>query len=264
MRAMKTNQIFNFNRFGRYAQSAMIMHYRQLLLLIGAVSASLFLYVLIITNTAMEGNWELNDWRAMFFTTFSIGGIMYVGYAFSPLRKKEKTIKFLLIPASTLEKFIYELIEKFLLFWLLFPTLFYVFGNLAIKISTVLRRSMGQYADMKPFSTVVFTEGSPDGQMRLIIILGIMLFILAFAGAATFRKYPLIKTIVFCGGVVAIVAGYFYMIMEKLHLHHPWIENLGDHLSKQQGLALINSVMLIFSLIVLAFAYFKLKEREVQ
>ena len=73
-----------------------------------------------------------------------------------------------------------------------------------------------------------------------------------------------IKTIVFVGGVLGVIGGYFVLIFEKFHLFNPWISNFDNHVSKEQGITILIVLAAIVSLITLAYAYFKLKEKEAQ
>ncbi len=260
---MKTNTIFNLKRFKNYALSSLILRYRNLLLLLGVASFGILLLCFFILLENGHG-WNNNDWAEFVTFIISIAGILYVGSSFPYLRTREKTQSALMVPSSTMEKFLYEFTERILLFFIMFPLILFLFGNMALMIVDTYNSAKGVVMNASPLS---YGEMISDieGQGKWVIIEGALFVLsLAFAGAVTFRKYPLVKTVVFVCSVLSISAGYFVLIFEKLHLNHPWLENLGDHLSKTQGLTLSTFILLLLSLITLSFAYFKLKEKEVQ
>lgn len=204
-------------------------------------------------------------WRNIFFFLFSVFGLLFVGAAFTSLRSQEKTLSFLMIPSSVFEKFLYNFIERIVLFCVIFPIIFYLFGNLALIIVRFTNLMLGASIDhFRDFSPGFLFEKESWG-FKWLILTGAFFFLsLAFAGATTFRKYPLVKSIIFVGSVIIFSVGYIFTIVEKLHLNHPWIEKFEDYFNKDQAIALASITMFVSGLIALAFAYFKLKEKEVQ
>lgn len=265
-KVMKTNQIFNFNRFGRYFKSMVTLTYKQTLLLWGTIISSIFL-ICLIAMAPSENQWNDQDWIPIFVSIYFIAGILYSGSSFSQFRSKEKTVMALMVPITTFERFLYEFLEKIVLFVIVYPIVFYSVSSFAVSVRNIFGSSAmvtNNGIPALPFRNVSFSElfVQSGGFFWAFFFLSIFLFIISFAGAATFRKYPLIKTIVFSGSVLAVIAGYFALIIGKLHLEHPWIESIGDHWSERQAVAFIVVITTIASLVTMAFAYFKLKEKE--
>lgn len=273
---MKTNQIFNFTRFGRYAKSTLILTYRQTLMIWGTIATSIFLLSLFFMVLAHD--WNNNEWIRAFFIVLFGGGIIYAGMSFPSFRKKEKTIVSLMVPVTALERFLYELLEKIVAFLILLPLFFQIFSSFAVFVSNAAEPGKITTEEYMINNTVVKFQSFPydyiswgsaiksfeDGLLFMILSFAFFAFTLAFAGAATFRKYPLIKTIVFCGAVIAMVSWYLYILIEKINLRHPWIANLEHQWSAQQGFMTGSIILIISSLIMLTFTYFKIKEKEVQ
>jgi hypothetical protein len=260
---MKTNQIFNFKRFERYSINSFILNYRQLSLMGGVSIVGILLTCFLTTNN----NGQMNDnyWRDLFFFLFSVFGLLFVGTAFNSLRSREKTLWFLMVPSSIFEKFLYNLIERIVLFFLVFPVIFYLFGNLALSIVRFINSIRGESIDqLLDFSIWMFFKKESWGFICLLMTGAFFFLSLAFAGATTFRKYPLIKSIIFVGSVIILSIGYIYILTQKLHLNNPWIRTIGDRLNNDQAMFLVSLTMFLSGLITLAFAYFKLKEKEVQ
>jgi hypothetical protein len=264
---MKTNQIVNFKRFGRYAKSTFILSWKTSLMYWGTIATAV-LVISLFSMASIHSSWNRQGWIPIFLIPFFIGGILYAGSAFPAFRRKERSIAALMLPVTAFERFVYELFSKVVLFFALYPVVFYLSSSFAVLVRNAVQPeilAVGKI-DSFPFRLAPLQElfaKSPDGQAGIIISLAVLSFVLAFTGAVVFRKLPLVKTIVFVGAIMAIIAGYAYLLIEKLNIRNPWVEELGDHWSKTQALTFVNSVLGFISLVALAFAYFKLKEKEV-
>ena len=265
---MKTNQIFNFARFGKYVRSTFSTTYKQNLLLWGALTAFIFVSSLLsmADNTS---RWNTDGWMPLFIGTYFVAGIVFASYSFPQFRNKEKTMMSLMTPVTSFERLLYEILGKVVVFIILFPALFYLLSSFAVVVRNVFQSNQVvtvNGVNSFPFHSISFDHliTGADGFFWAFFGLSIAVFSLSFAGAAVFRKYPLVKTIVFVGGVLAVTAGYFVLIFEKFHLINPWISNVADQVSKEQGIAILIALAATMSLITLAYAYFKLKEKEVQ
>jgi len=264
---MKINQIFNCKRFGRYVKSTVMMSWKTSLMYWGTIATAV-LVISLFNMANIYSSWNRQDWIPVFLILFFIGGIIYAGSAFSAFRRKERSVAALMLPVTAFERFMYELFSKVVLFFALYPVVFYLSSSFAVLVRNALQPKTLeiQKIDTFPFKLVplqeLFTQ-SPDSQPMIILSLAVLAFVLAFSGAATFRKLSLVKTIVFVGAVMAAVAGYIYLLIEKLEIRYPWLEKLSDHWSKTQALTFVNLALGFVSLVALAFAYFKLKEKEV-
>ncbi len=258
---MKTNQFFSLKRFYNYTASSLILRYRQLLMMIGAASAGLLLSMFFFMS--MQYNWKMNEWIPYCIFTLSAASLLYIGSAFPALRSREKTINFLMTPASTFEKFLYEFIERIVLFCILFPILLYLFGNLALEIVRGIKQSMGDNFPSEYLSCQLLFEDVPSKAIKMIVLGALAAFSIAFAGTVVFRKLPLIKTIIFVGIVFLAVVGYCILIFEEMKLNFPWIEPFFRGKSKEEVFSLFAVLLLILNLIILCYAFFKFKEKEV-
>ena len=265
---MKTNQFFNIKRFGKYASCSFISNYRQTLLFWGAVWFAIFA-ISLLNMKGNYSNWNSEGWKVTFFVVFYISGLLYSGFAFPAFRSKERTITDLMIPVSSFERLLYEFIDKIIAFLLLYPAIFYAASCMAVGIRNTFTLGTSHTTvngvSTFPFETVSFDQLSSNlepGLFGMLFMLSVLAFILALAGAATFRKLPLIKTIVFVGLVFLTGIGYSYLLFEKLKFSNPWIENLEHDLSAQQGFLIGKLIFAAIAVIALIFTYFKLKEKE--
>jgi hypothetical protein len=242
----------------------------------GAIATSIFLLSLFFMVSARD--WNNNEWIPAFFIVLFVGGIIYAGMSFPSFRKKEKTIGSLMIPATALERFLYELLEKIVAFLILLPLFFQIFSSVAVFVGNASEPGVVRTEEYMINNSVVKFQSFPyeyiswgnainsykDGQLIIFLSIALLLFSIAFAGAATFRKYPLIKTIVFCGAVIAMVFLFVYILIEKIHLHYTWIDNLLRQWSVQQAFMTGSIILILCSLVALTYSYFKVKEKEAQ
>lgn len=252
------NQLFSFPRFAKYAMAQMRLRRKVLLLII----ASSFLTLLITTLLFLVANKRCNedDWMALFFTTGGISALLLIGHSFPFFRNKETCMNTLMLPASSFEKFSYEFVVKIVLFTLLYPLLFQLVAGIVPPIVEFIH----------PERTVLHFSFEPIIHIRKefalpLICMGYLFAVsLAFAGASSIKRYPLIKTIVFVGITILLIVGYFYLLVEKLNL----ITGIGYVAGQAFGddksaFMWAFSFLGLSSLAAWIYAFFNLKEREV-
>lgn len=267
---MKTNQFFSIKRFGKYASCSIISNYRQTLLFWGAIWFAIFA-ISLLNMKGNYSNWNSEGWKVTLVFVFYISGLLNSGFAFTAFRSKERTITELMIPVSAFERFLYEFIDKIAVFLLLYPSIFYVSSSMAVgfrnalalpsKVSSATVNGISTF----PFETVSLqklTFNMEPGSFGMMFTLSVLAFILALAGSATFRKLPLIKTVVFVGLLLLTGIGYIYLVFEKWHLKQSWLVKLEHNVGSEQGFLMGTLVFAFIGLIALTFTYFKLKEKE--
>ena len=171
-----------------------------------------------------------------------------------------------MLPITAFERFLYEFIEKFVVFIILYPLVYSVFSNFAVFIRSAFHTPMEAVNGLitfKYFNVQDVFKNNNEGITGILISLGLLLFTLAFAGSATFRKYALIKTIVIVGAIILTIIGYIYLLFEKMKLDNPWSKCILEHSTNNQRYTQMISVFILVSLVALTFAFFKVKEKEV-
>jgi hypothetical protein len=265
---MKTNQIFSIKRFGKYASCSFISNYRQSLLFWGALTFTLIaLSIFIMRGT--YSNWNSDGWEQIFIPGFYLGGAIYTGFAFPGFRSKERTQTELLIPVSAFERLLYEFLVKVIAFIILFPIIFYISSSLAVGISNTLHIGTVSATlngiETFPYKTISYAKlynPMPQGFFSMICMLSVLVFVIAFAGAATFRKLPLIKTIVIIGSIIMTGITYFYLLVQNSVLRNSWPKYLENTFTQKQVFLLITLIFAFITLVALVYTYFKLKEKE--
>jgi len=252
------NQIFNFSRFIKLASFNLSIHKKRYLLMFGGVFAALFLFQLVILLS--NSRWNNMDWAGLFIGTGIVGAIFYFGKSFPYLRKKETTIDALMIPASIFEKYLLEIVSRFVVYLIAFPIIFYLASHFSAIFATILKEDISYTG----FMLVSAFDKVPEEAFPVLAWVFVFGASIVFAGAATVRKYPLIKTIVFVGAVFMLVVGYFYVAIEVFDIEQGLEYVSKTMISSEETALTIVTVKLGFSsLITLVYAFFKLKEREI-
>lgn len=278
------NQNFNIQRFIRYS----LNNFRQYGNLYLTFIVGLFFGLLLFTSLSMykEHVWNNNDWRRIFITSAIFVGVMVIGSSFPYLRKKERIMNFLMLPASNLEKYSFEVLLRIVVLAIVFPIVLKVTSILAIHLVEFVETMMkyesvsGEGAStskgfMLLFSTLkndfrheslsfaeVLDAGKP-GITKLLFGAAFFGFSLPFAGSVVFTKRPFITTLVFVAGVIAVGVGYMYILMEKIHIKRPIIADFLEWMGEEKGMAFLFWLIVLLSVWVFTYAFFKLKEKEV-
>ena len=187
--------------------------------------------------------------------------LLWSGNAFPDFRNKTKRLGYLVIPATTLEKFIFEFMIRIVIFILVFPIIYWVFTNLVTSAFHAFNPDYLNYT----FSYKNPYPGELDTlSIFLMCSLALLVPTLAFTGASYFQKLPVIKTVVLVCILVGFFAGYIFFVVEILNLdeYKPknnrilFMRNADD--AKIAGIA----AAIIVNITLLVFSYFKVKEKE--
>lgn len=252
------NQVFNMNRFFRYSSFNLSMNSRtywmQLLSMVFVI-LSMLMFTMLTAD-----DFDLKDWRNVFLIAGIVSVLLFVAGAFPYLKKKETQIQFYMQPASVFEKFIFEFLLRFVGFMVIFPVLFWLIGELSYVLVSAIQSMRGQ--DMQGFYRVSVLFDSffvEDGELKTITfffnaLAVVMAFI--FSGTCTFMKFALAKTAAFVIALGALIFYHFYYMTQVLSLR---IANENEP-NIHEDMPWLGA---LFVMLILAFGYFKLKEKEV-
>ena len=213
-------------------------------------------------------NYFFRSYYAPLFIFFIIfGTILSAGTSFPALRSSNNSINYLLLPASTLEKFLVQFFIRILAFVLLFIPIYWLIFKFSYNFyglfGTVLE-SVKSYSLLSPF------QGEIEGiDFYLIIVSVIISSLFAFVGATYFKKYALFKSI-FTFALTAVFLFLLMVLLSHLFFDHTTKEFFEIKLRSYSVYENIKNLQLYFavlftatSLILFMLAYFKLKEREI-
>lgn len=263
---MSINNTFSWSRFLLLCKQYQIQNGKFLMYAAVGYCGVIFI-ILSLGQLGNDGEaFDMNVFLQLMVTFGAIFGVLYNGYSFSPFRSKENTISYLMIPASAMEKFLFELLSRIGLALVLLPFLYW----LTFNIQGLFFELIGE-AEFETiwFSTFADMDISPvDKHFWLpvmIISACLLVFVLPFTGAAIFSKQPLIKTLFSVAIIMAIFGSVIYIVMEPMGLKN---YNANDSLwllpNEQGAIFRFFAILLILSNVVLLFsAYLKIKEKEV-
>ncbi len=260
------NQKFNIKRFGTYAKYNLTMNSRLYLTQLGSVA--LVIFFILFFPMLKNHSFQSPQWGISMMVSGGITLLIFISNAFPALRKKETQMNYFMEPASILEKFTFEFVLRYVGFLFLFPVLFFLMGKLVYPIVEVIRVLRGSdMLHVEPISSFNLYEYF-DYAFGMVVVFGIAILLvvmsLIFAGTVVFKKNPLLKTVGFVLGLMALVGYYFYVLYGYLEIGPPAFLKHFKSVEELQSIDLIiiiTSVLLIIT--VLSYAFYKLKEKEV-
>jgi len=156
---------------------------------------------LIIIFTASYGNpYGLAEANVgMYGVTFLFSGLFFSGMAFKDFRNKERTMSFLTLPASSIEKFLSMLVLTTIGFYISFSILHMAFNLFNIAVIKSLPTALS-LDFINPF---ILNE-----KMQSYISFFIPIQAIFLAGSTTFKKVPFFYT-----SLLLFVVGILYAIL---------------------------------------------------
>jgi hypothetical protein len=252
---MNSNNIFSLKRFGLLYRYNLIHTYKRLLLSLFGGIGIFFLFLLF---KSYQNNPFLSSGQDSLVVFFGIFGIGLFGTAFPAFRSKEKTQVFIMLPASASEKFLFDIISRSIILFLIIPITFWV---------TYLMEGYFYEA----ITNIPFTPIRPLGVLEnlnekignnyffpSVILLGLSI---PFMGATIFMRNPIGKTF-FSLALILL----FHLFMVYLFGKYFKLGSGGDPLWIKEGkdaAKFFNIYFIILTAGFLSVAYFKLKEKEV-
>lgn len=226
--------------------------------------------IFIVLSVAQVGDnlepHRLNSFQGFIAAFVTVFGILYAGHSFPAFRAKESTIYYLMTPASPLEKFVFEFINRIVIMLIALPLLYWATFNMQGYFFDIFTEKIFEPIGIQ---YVFKLDGPPAPDQFLIyaLITGGMLFALslAFTGAAMFTKQPLVKSLFAVALVVMFFVGYSYIIIEPLGVGR---YNPPEHMvlvpsEEDRALAMITVALFAATILLLFVAFRKLKERDV-
>ena len=267
------NQVYDFKRLVLLARLKFNLHKKVLMLSVLGYFGLLFIIGFFIAY-ASRNNPEQNQFYDPFhYISLSImmvlGSVLFASRSFQDMNTPVKSITQILIPASTFEKFILPLISTSVI-WLIFS--FAIYHVFSLIFNCAWTCSFGYefqtFNGFHMFTIPYLTE----------IVLGFfLLHAMLFLGAATFKKYPIVKTI-----LASTILNWSYSLLAVLVIIILFgsMENFGNSMNHidqllfpverfdpiklgVQARLIAKSFMILLTTALYVTAYYKLKEREV-
>jgi hypothetical protein len=290
---MQTNNFFNFNRFILLLKQDLLINKIKYLLAVLILGLLVFIYSFHILNINQSNiltyivNPDMKNYKyynvirfySSIFNDYLFAVAIIIGTAFPDLSDKLKTSKFLLNPGSTFEKFLVQFLIRIGFFIPIALGIFWIAIRLAKMSLTPETEGLAAGIDPSIIPNFHFQDLFTDywknevwsAQKIIFIVFCFMTYgSYLFAGTTFFKRFAIIKTVLFSAVVCAIAAGYcwlldFFFILDNDQKDHFYGFN---DIQNELSFYSIDTAFLLLALcipICLLFSctYFKLKEKEV-
>ena len=268
---MEPNNLFSIHRIILLTKQSLIINKKLIAISVVGLSGAIFFILMFLQLRSTIIRWDNSDYMTIFNYFFIALGIIYSGLSFPAFRSKERSIDYLLLPASVAEKYIFEILTRIVVFILIFPLLFWVFSNLegVILHNFVPELINYKFSLWQGFSEILHKKmnvGLIDWWVWLLTIQGVLFLLIApFTGASHFKKSPLLKTL-FTFTIIIVgyaVLTYFLVIVLNTQGYEPkngkvLFFNVGNNLPSIFAIAIT-----VINLCLMTIAWFRLKEKEV-
>jgi hypothetical protein len=263
---METKNTFSFQRFRLLCNQSMIINKRLITLWLGGFAGILFVALFLFQLAAGFARWENESYLSTFVSLFFVMGVIYVSNSFPAFSSKERSMSYLMLPASASEKYIFELLTRIVLFILVVPFIFWAVANLEGQIVHQFVPTFTHYqCSFDSLWSGLLNHGNWNGWGVLLAFQGVLfVFCAFFAGASHFAKSAFLKTLLTFLLLMAGFAFYSYLISRLLGMSgmHPANDRILTIHSKEDGVVHLAIVSTIVNVCLLAIAWFKLKEKE--
>ena len=266
---METNNSFSFQRFTMLCKQSFVINKKLIGISLAGFAGTLFMLLLFSQFQTHFSNWGIKEYRVTFFFLFFTLGVIYSSLSFPAFRSKEKSMAFLMLPASATEKFVFEFLSRIVVFILIMPLYFWLIANFEglvvhsfVPELTNYKFSFGMLGN--GFLSVVKDGRFEFWAMILVIQVVLFVFIAPFAGASHFSKSPLLKTLFVFSLIIAGYGFSVYLLIKGLNLEgmHPVNDRVLFMHNTDGALMFFGILSTAINLSLLSIAYFRLKEKE--
>lgn len=252
------NNTFSFNRLLLLGKRQVAGNLNGLLIAFAAIAGSLLVIALL---TGYSSPASLMDIGPLFYVVLFVGGFVFTSNIFAELHSPQKSIPFLTLPVSKLER----LVNAWLLTAILFPILAFLAFALVLLLAYLILSI--------PIPAGAFEMFWSAKALKIVILYFITQSIFLF-GAVYFRKHNFLKTLLSLF-VIQNVIGLFlalvgYILFGTLHFDgNDFVINAGlsPGLEKFFTVTLVDIVKFAFYYLTVPFflllTWFGIKERQV-
>ena len=245
------NSVIDFGRLGSLMKLNLHFNLRRMLYTAGiGIGMTLIICLYMLSLGTLEDQMYFNQHEYLFILSLYISGFVFSGNSFIRLRSLQSTRDYLMLPASSTEKFIIEV----LLTTVLYPFLFFIIYWLFSLLFNAILDSVSQ-AFFMPFSLNVAPY--QRALMVYFFIQSIFLF-----GAASFQKTPLIRTSLLFLLTVGFIVLFVYVAWFFYDLDKGMDELAMNKLFYSSAVYYRHYFVILLGLLFWVLTYLKLKEKE--
>lgn len=262
---MAASKLFSLQRIKQLAQYHYNIESKTNLLRIGGFLVAIILLLIIGQSLGRNyRSWENKNYFSIFIMFFFIGGVLNAANSFKWLRSKEARYAYLMIPATAMEKFIFEFVNRIVLFILLMPLAFWIIANTEGYLYHLFNPNLAhfQFSYMESLNKwELIKEGF---WAKWLIVNGfLLLFTISFTGATYFKKSPFAKLLLSLAIILAVFFAYGLILFRAFSLNDYAPDNVLFINVREQGKLFLGMGLFMINIVCLTIGYFNVKEKEV-
>jgi len=253
-------------RFILLCKQSLIINKKLIGISLAGFTGTLFIALILFQSMGHFRNWHNDNYMVTFTFLFFLLGIIYSSLSFPAFRSKEKSMTYLMLPATASEKFVFEFLTRIILFILFMPLLFWIVANLEGAVVHYYVPELTNYKfSFTELSLTIDGQHKTDGLAKFAVVQGcLFVLIAAFAGASHFTKSPLLKTMFTVSIIQAGYGLFIYFLVKGLNLRGYYSAN--DRVlfinNEHDVMVFLAIAVTAINLCLLAIAFFRLKEKE--
>jgi hypothetical protein len=263
---MKITTTFSGKRFMMLFRQSLLINKKFIFISMAAVAGIIFVLLVLLQYSVAFRNWHHRGYFITFLVFYFILGAVYSGLSFPAFRSKVKTVDYLMLPASALEKFLYEFITRIIVFIIFMPLIYWIVANIEGAIVHYYEPKMVNYHfSFHKGWYEFFNKQNINGWVKLLLSqIGLFILIAPFTGSTHFSKSPLIKTIFAFSIIAGVFSLYLYILIKILNIKNYYYGNSGVLFvhNNDQFATFFGLSMAVVNISLLAVSWFRLKEKE--
>lgn len=268
---MNSTSFFSLRRFGLLMRNDILLNYKKYIYSI--IGALILGYVILYSEMPKNINYYdvFNDTKyAGIFIACLIGLAVFLGLSFPALETKAGSASYLLLPASTFEKFLSQFFIRVIIGTALFFVVFWIDAQLARLTALSVLKHIGGSADVKVFEfadVFTFIRNKPIILSGALISFFVSMGIFIFSVRLFFNKLAVVKIAITMAAMFGVIV---LLVVLFSHIFYPGdygFEVKLPHYNRYLNFS--NFDVWVFSmfyfpwLFFLPLGYFKLKEKQV-
>ena len=253
----QTNNIFSYQRFYQLNYRYVAFYWKRVVIAFGVLAAIVLITttvpLLSIPNEQLAKRITTIGFDAALNTCiifYILGGLLFSSHIFNELHSKEKAFQYLLLPASTIEKFVSA--------WSITSVVYTLFSIIGLFLLSLLIEVLVVYKTGIWSAFSLFNPLYPQflrGVIFMIIFQSVF-----FLGGVYFKSYHFVKTI-FC-----LLLFLLFMMVMGIPILVDFVSYLGTiqhNTSVQLSAAVLYAIGLIIMVLCLGTAYMMLKRKQI-
>jgi hypothetical protein len=250
------NQFFDIKRFSLLVSKHWADNKKRYALSVLAYLGLLMAWFVFTTVMGDDMRMSRDVQIGTYFFSLFVMGTLYASQYYRHLGSRAKGINFLLVPASTFEKFLCSLLYTVLLFFVVLTAAFYAIDFLMVTLSNAFIDTAS--ASRKAIVTNVFELDLLDAHDSVSINSLLFFFALQatfLLGSVYFNKYNFLKTIICLFILFLAIAGFIILFHDKIFPD--------DRVPGWMLQLLANVIKYVIAPVLWIFSYISLKRKQV-